>query len=85
MDCLAVMQSGNYALRLCDIFNKKGYVFEVVSTPCTIAHGGCGYSLKFPEEYKDIVINEARLRNIKIVAIYRVIPGLTKNKYEKIL
>ncbi len=37
MDGLAIMDSGNYALKLCAMLARKGYVFEVVSTPCQIA------------------------------------------------
>lgn len=85
MNCVAVFESGNYAFRLCTILEKKGYVFEVVSTPCQIAKGGCGYSMKFPEECKDIVISEARAYGLSIMDIYKIQPGFTKNKYIKIL
>jgi len=84
MYCYAVFNSGNHAIRLCTILERKGYVFEVVSTPCQIAKGGCGYSIKLPIEYKDLIINEARANNIPIKSIYKSVPGITKNKYERI-
>jgi hypothetical protein len=76
------MQSGNHALRLASILERSGYVFEVVATPCQIAKGGCGYSIKFPMEYKDLLVQKALVNNIGITAIYRAIPGFSKIHYE---
>lgn len=84
MDGIAIMDSGNYALKLCNILEKKGYVFEVTSTPCHIAKNGCSYCLRFPLEFRDMILQEALLNNITIREIYKVIPQLTKNKYEKV-
>ncbi|MDP4092210.1 MAG: DUF3343 domain-containing protein [Bacillota bacterium] len=84
MDCLAVLISGNFAFRLCRIFESKGLIFEVVATPCQISKGGCGYCLKFPEAYKDSVIREGLANNIRVLEIYRIIPGTTHNRYERI-
>ncbi len=84
MDCLAVLNSGNFAIRLCRMLESKGYVFEVISTPCQIAKGGCGYCLKFPEEYKELVLNEGIHNKIYVREMYRVIPRLTSNKYVQI-
>lgn len=82
--CLGVLDSGNYTFSLCRILERKGYVFEVVSTPCQIAKYGCGFSLKFPCEYKDVIIEEGKANNTVIREIYKVIPGITKNAYERI-
>jgi len=84
MYCLAMLDSGNYVFHLCSILEKKGYVFEVVSTPCQIAKDGCGYCLKFPMEFKDLVVSEARANGLSIREIYKIIPGYAKNKYERI-
>lgn len=81
---IAIMHSSNYVLKLCNILEKKGYIFEVISTPCHIAKGGCSYCLKFPLEYKDMVLSEAHMNNIAILEIYRIVPLINKNKYEKI-
>ncbi|MCX8130933.1 MAG: DUF3343 domain-containing protein [Clostridia bacterium] len=83
MYCLALFDSGNYAFRLCKILETKGYVFEVISTPCQIAKGGCGYSLKFPIEYLDIIVSEAVSSRMYIREVYKIIPMFSKNKYEK--
>ena len=81
---IAILDSGNYALRLCSILERKGYVFEVVPTPCHIAKDGCGYCLRFPLEFKDIVLQEALLNNLVIREMYKVEPQIFKNNYVKI-
>lgn len=84
MDGIAILDSGNYALKLCSILERKGYVFEVISTPCQIAKGGCSYCLKFPLEYKDAVLQEALINKITVREIYRIERYPMKNKYVKI-
>ena len=84
MDAIAIMDSGNYALKLCTILEKRGYIFEVVSTPCQIAKGGCSYCLKFPIEFKALVLQEALFNKITIREIYQVEPQFNKNKYTRI-
>ncbi len=81
---IAIVDSGNYALQLCSILERKGYVFEVISTPCQIAKGGCGYCLRFPLEYKDLVLQQAQANRIMIREMYQVVPQVMKNKYVKI-
>jgi hypothetical protein len=84
MHAIAILDSGNYALKLCSILEKKGYIFEVVPTPCHIAKNGCGYCLKFPLEYKELVLQEALLNKLVIREIYKIEPQLMKNSYIKI-
>ncbi|HEX2927953.1 MAG TPA: DUF3343 domain-containing protein [Ruminiclostridium sp.] len=84
MDCLAILNSGNYVFKLCSILEKKGYVFEIVSTPCQIARDGCGYCLKLPIEHMELVIAEGRANGLPVKEIFKIIPGFTKNKYEKV-
>lgn len=81
---IATLDSGNYALKLCSALEKKGYVFEVVPTPCHIAKSGCGYCIKFPLEYMDVVLQEAQLNNVVIREVYKVEPQPLKNNYVKI-
>lgn len=83
MDGIAILDSGNYALKLCSILERKGYFFEVVSTPCQIARNGCSYCLKFPLEFRDMILQEAFANNLVIREIYNVEPQLTRNKYVK--
>ncbi len=84
MYALATFSSGNHAFNLCRILERKGYVFEVVSTPCQIAKDGCGYCVRFPVEYKDLILKEAMANNIYIREIYRIVPLFSKYKYERI-
>lgn len=81
---LAVFDSGNYAFNLCRNLERKGYIFEVVATPCQIASEGCGYSLKFPIEAKELVIRESTSDKIPVRAMYKMVPTLMKNKYERV-
>lgn len=84
MDGIAILDSGNYALKLCGILERKGYFFEVVSTPCQIARNGCSYCLKFPLEFRDMILQEAHLNNMAIREIFSVEKQLTRNKYTKV-
>lgn len=84
MECLAIFDSGNYVFSICSILEKRGYVFEIISTPCHIAKGGCGYSLKFPMEFKDMIINVGYEQRMPVREIYLIKPQFLKNTYEKI-
>ncbi len=84
MYCLGMLDSGNYAFSLCRILERKGYVFEVISTPCQISRGGCSYCIKFPFEYANLVIQEGALNRLYIREMYKIIPAFTKNKYERV-
>lgn len=84
MDGIAILDSGNYVLELCGILEKKGYIFEVASTPCHIAKNGCSYCLRFPLEYMNVVLHEASANNLVIREIYRMEPQLTRNRYVRV-
>lgn len=84
MKYLAILDSGNYVYKLDSELRKKGYDFEIVSTPCRIAKGGCGLCLKFPEEYFGMVKEEADRINTPVREAYKVIPGFSRNRYERI-
>lgn len=85
MYCLAVLQSGNYVYSLCRLLEKRGYVFEVINLPCQLSKGGCSYCLKFPESYREIVIEGAKDNKTPVMEMYRLIPGVSRNRYERIL
>lgn len=84
MDCIAVVDSGNYAFRLCKVLERKGYVFEVVATPCQIAKNGCGHCLKLPVEFKDLLLAEGEANRIPVREIYTIEKLATRNKYTRI-
>lgn len=81
MDCLAICESGNFALKLCDKLDKKGFYCEVASTPCKLAKEGCSYCIKFSNSIYDDVIATAKEAGIKIVMTYKIEKGLTSNNY----
>lgn len=84
MRCIAILDSSNYVYKLDSALKNKGYNFEIVSTPCHLAKEGCGLSLRFPEEYLDVVIEGAIEVNTPVKEVYRVVPAFTKNKYKRI-
>lgn len=84
MKCIAILDSGNYVYKLEAELRKQGYGFEIISTPCRVAKGGCGLCLKFPEEHFEVVKMAANQNNTPIREAYRVISGFSKNKYERI-
>ncbi len=84
MYCLGILESGNFAFHLCSILERKGIITEVVAVPCAIARGGCGYCLKFPEELLEVVNSEGMKNGLILREVYRVIPGITRNRYERI-
>lgn len=83
-NCVAIFDSGNYVFNVCRILEKKGYVFEVIATPCQIAKGGCGYCLKFPEDCTDIVVKTAKDSGFLLRELYRIVPMFNKNRYERL-
>ena len=85
MNCLAMLDSGNYVFRLCRNLERKGYTFEVVSIPCKIARQGCGYCLKFPEEYLETVVGEGRQNGIPVREVFRIVYKGTRNDYVKVI
>lgn len=82
--CVAMFDSGNYVFNICRIFEKRGYCFEVISTPCQVAKGGCGYCLKFPEEYRELVLEVSKDSRLPVREMYRIVPMFSRNKYEKL-
>jgi len=84
MKCIVILDSGNLVYKLDSELVKRGYKFEVLSTPCHIAKGGCGLCLKFPEEFLKVVLEVAVECDTPIKEVYRVIPNFSKNKYRRI-
>ncbi len=84
MDCIALYDSGNYAYRIARIFERKGLVFEVVSTPCRISRSGCGYCLRFPERYLKHVLAESLACGCPVREAYRIVVKDGRNNYIRI-
>lgn len=84
MNCIALYDSGNYAYRVCRIFERKGLVFEVVSTPCKISSTGCGYSLLFPETHLRAVLSESLACGCPAREVYRIVDRDMRKDYIRI-
>ncbi len=84
MKCIALLETGNHVYKLESALKKKGYEFEIISTPCRLARGGCSLCLRFPEEQLNIVRHEAMLCNTPIKAIYRITDGVKRNRYQRL-
>ena len=85
MDCIALYDSGNYAYRICRVFEQKGIVFQVISTPCKVTKTGCGYCLLFPEKYLSHVISVSAANGFKVKEVYRIELVQDRKKYVKIV
>lgn len=84
MECLALLDSGNYVFRFNTILTQLGYPVEVIPTPCTLAKEGCGYCLRFPEQYMNFIIQLGVESNIHVRRIYSVNNVNYKNVYKAI-
>ena len=84
MVCIAVMESGNYALALSKELEDIGVVSQVISTPCKLSGEGCGYSVKFDLKDKETVERISLNHEIKIKSYFKSSKELFKSKYQKI-
>ena len=85
MNCIALYDSGNYAYRICRVFEQRGLVFQAVSTPCQVTKTGCGYFLLFPEEYLSDVINTSSSYGCAVKEVYRITIIRDRKNYIKIM
>ena len=60
---------------------NKGCGVEIVSTPCTIS-SGCTQSIKFPEMYMESVLSHAKLMNMNIKGVYKIVKKGYSESYE---
>lgn len=85
MDCIALYDSGNYAYRICRVFEQKGIAFQVISTPCKVTKTGCGYCLLFPEHYLNNVISASVANGFKVKEVYRIEYIQDRKKYVRVI
>ncbi len=85
MECIALYDSGNYAYRVCRVFEQRGIVFQVISTPCKVTKTGCGYCLLFPMEYLNQVVNVSHTLDCPVREAYRVEFAGDRKSYIKII
>lgn len=85
MNCLAIMESGNYALALVKNLEEEGIQCQVVSTPCKLSKEGCGYSVRFNLKDKEDLVKIALQNGIIIKSFYKIIKDTLRTKYHKFL
>lgn len=85
VDCIALYDSGNYAYRICRIFEQRGIVFQVISTPCKVTKTGCGYCLLFPELYLDQVVTASVAYGCPVREAFRIVMVQDRKNYIKII
>jgi hypothetical protein len=85
VDCIALYDSGNYAYRICRVFEQKGITLQVISTPCKVTKTGCGYCLLFPEQYLDHVISASVANGFQVKEVYRIEYIQDRKKYIRII
>ncbi len=69
---LATVASVNSANRIRQhIFSKNSVHAKVIQTPSSLTKEGCGYSLRFDDDYKTTVVKSAKELRINIRAFYR--------------
>lgn len=85
MDCLAMLDSGNYALFILKALERKGIFIEATGVPCKISKGNCNLCLKFDESLSDEIIGVCKIHNMPVREMYRIFPELLKNRYVRII
>ena len=83
-DCLATLDSGNFAFVLSAELEKEGISSKVVPTPCRISRSGCGYCIRISENVLPILIEKSRQKGFYIREVFRVIQNNNKISYERI-
>lgn len=80
-ECLATMDSGNFAVALAHNLKTEGYDARVIPTPCRISRTGCGYCIRILENYIPVLFNKSSQMGYVIREIYRVETHNGKTKY----
>lgn len=68
---LATVASVSSANRLRQSLLKQSVPVRVIQTPSSLTKEGCGYSIRFKDEYKNTVKKSAAALNINIRAFFR--------------
>ncbi len=68
---LATVASVSSANRLRQSLLKQSVPARVIQTPSSLTKEGCGYSIRFKDEYKDTVKKSATALRINIRAFFR--------------
>lgn len=80
---ILVFATHNHAVLLYRRLAKLGCKIELISTPCRIS-AGCTQSLKFKEDYFNLVKEEAAKINVITRGIYKICRRGSKTNYVQV-
>ncbi|MBQ8001994.1 MAG: DUF3343 domain-containing protein [Clostridia bacterium] len=80
---LATVASVSSANRLRLALLKQDVPSRVIQTPSSLTKEGCGYSIRFPDEYKPFVKKTAASLNINIRSFFREETNNSQTTYFK--
>jgi hypothetical protein len=81
---MALFDSSNHAISLCDRMENQGTVVEIVQTPCRIARSGCSLCILFRMSFCRKLIEEGKKNGTPVREIYRIIKTDGRDKYDKV-
>ena len=81
---LATVASITTANRLKRCAAREGINATIIQTPVSLTKEGCGYSLRFTDSAKNIIIACAREADVKIKAFFLETEENGKKKYQKL-
>lgn len=67
---LIVLSSATSAERMKKLLAERKIFSEVVQTPKSISEGGCGYSVRIKERYKEEALTAAQSLKIAVKGVY---------------
>lgn len=80
---LIVLSSATSAERMKKLLAEKKISAEVVQTPKSISEGGCGYSVRVNDRYKDEALTAAKSLKIAVKSVYDELGGKKDLSYRR--
>ncbi len=80
---LVILVSATSAERIKRYLASKKIASEIVQTPKSISDGGCGYSLRIKEVYKNDVLEAAKTLHLTVKGFYDEIGDGRSRTYRK--
>lgn len=70
---IALVQTHNQAIKLAEALRRRSVRCEVIGTPRRyLTQGGCGYCVRFADEYRAAVRQTAEDVGVKLEGIHRI-------------
>ena len=80
---MALFDSSNHAISLCDRMDSIGIKMEIVQTPCRIARSGCSLCILFNISHIRGLVDEGKRNGTPVREIFKIIKTDSRDKYEK--